>query len=362
MSKNPNQELMGAISKRVRSIIGDYSISSLQIDENGSAIIVIAVDPEHGFELEGMRQQVEKEVMKTSGISKVSAILTAERPSGAGSSRAQKNRGGDPHGMAENPTLDLPVKHVIVVASGKGGVGKSTVAANLAASLANTHGKKVGLLDADIYGPSLPLMMGSEEYKPPLNEDKKLIPADKHGVKVMSIGFLVDASKALVWRGPMAQNAFYQMLRDVEWAKDGEELDYLVIDLPPGTGDVQITLAQKVSVSGAVIVSTPQDMALIDARRAVEMFQKMEVPILGLVENMSTYICPNCDHEDHIFGNGGAREAAQEMGMPFLGDLPLAKDVRTYSDEGTPIVLAIPDGIAAQRINDITKVIVGALE
>lgn len=362
MSENPNQELMEDIAKRVRAIIGDYSISSLQIDENGSVIIVIAVDPEHGVNLEEMRQQVEKEVMETSGITKVSAILTAERPSGSGSSEAQKNRTNDSHGMAENPKLALPVKHVIIVASGKGGVGKSTVAANLAVSLANTHGLKVGLLDADIYGPSIPLMMGDEKYKPIASEEGKLIPDERHGVKIMSIGFLVDASKALVWRGPMAQNAFYQMLRDVQWAKDGEELDYLVIDLPPGTGDVQITLAQKVDVSGAVIVSTPQDIALIDARRAVEMFQKMDVPILGLVENMSTYICPNCDHEDHIFGHGGAQEAAEQMGMPFLGDLPLAKDVRTCSDEGTPIVLALPDGIAAQRINDIISKIVAAIE
>lgn len=360
MSENPNQKLMEAIAKRVRTIIGDYSISSLQIDEKGSAIIVIAVDPEHGAELEGMRQQVEKEVMETSGITKVSAILTAERPPSSGSSEAQKNRANDPHGMAENPKLDLPVKHVIIVASGKGGVGKSTVAANLAVSLANTHGLKVGLLDADIYGPSIPLMMGDEKYKPIASEEGKLIPDERHGVKIMSIGFLVDASKALVWRGPMAQNAFYQMLRDVEWAKDGEELDYLVIDLPPGTGDVQITLAQKVDVSGAVIVSTPQDIALIDARRAVEMFQKMDVPILGLIENMSTYICPECGHEDHIFGNGGAKEAAQEMGMPFLGDLPLAKDVREKSDQGEPIVISDNEGICSKKIAVISSNVVTA--
>jgi len=267
-----------------------------------------------------------------------------------------------PCGKAINPPLGVPARHIIAVASGKGGVGKSTVAANIAVALAKEHGLSVGLLDADIYGPSQPLMMGDESYEPPLNEDKKLVPAECYGVKLMSIGFVSDSSKALIWRGPMAQSAFYQMVRDVAWASDGKKLDVLVIDLPPGTGDVQLTMVQKLKLSGAVIVSTPQDIALIDARRAVAMFETTNVPVLGLIENMSTYICPNCGHEEHIFGHGGAQEEAKKLGIDFLGDIPLSRDIREKSDQGTPIAIEDNQGICANKINEVASKIVNTLD
>ncbi len=253
--------------------------------------------------------------------------------------------------------INIAAKRIILIASGKGGVGKSTVAANISAALAKDF--KVGLLDADIYGPSQPLMMGGSDYKPELNHDDKIIPMDIHGVKVMSIGFMVEASKALVWRGPMMQKALYQMIRDVEWADDnGKELDYLIIDMPPGTGDVQLTLAQKLNISGAVIVSTPQDIALIDARRAIDMFNKVNVPVIGILENMSTHICSNCGHEEHVFGYGGAAGEAQSQGVAFLGEIPLSMNIREFSDKGTPIVIAKSDSAQAKAFEDIVKNII----
>jgi len=235
-----------------------------------------------------------------------------------------------------NPHLDnLPIKKIIAVASGKGGVGKSTVAVNLAAKLA-ASGQSVGLLDADIYGPSVPKMTGTEGYRPEQDQNGKIIPMLAHNMRIMSVAYMLEGAKqALVWRGPMVQKALYQMLRDTAWTqKEGEELDTLIIDLPPGTGDIQLTLVQKVPVTGAVIVSTPQDIALIDARKAIDMFAKVDVPILGLIENMSTHICPNCGHESHIFGHGGAREEAERLGVPFLGEIPLSADIREKSDNG----------------------------
>lgn len=264
-------------------------------------------------------------------------------------------------GKMKNPRLDMPARYIIAIASGKGGVGKSTLASNIAVALAKEQGLLVGLLDADIYGPSQPLMMGDETYKPSMNEDKKLIPVQCHGVKLMSIGFIADPAKALIWRGPMAQSAFYQMVRDVQWAPEGEKLDVLVIDLPPGTGDVQLTMVQKMRISGAVIVSTPQDISLIDARRAVSMFKTMNIPVLGIIENMSTYICPNCGHEEHIFGHGGAQDEAKKLGIPFLGDIPLSKDMREKSDQGTPIVIEGSEDICARKIRDVASKIVTAL-
>ncbi len=318
-------------------------IASVQVDDAGIVIVVLEVDPKDGAKLEPLRQKVERQISKIAGVKKTTAILTA-----------QKKPESDPHGMNKNPPLEIPAKNIILVASGKGGVGKSTVAANIAAELGKRF--KVGLLDADIYGPSQPLMMGDEAYKPILDKNKKFIPLNRHGVKTMSIGFLTEAGKALVWRGPMVQTAVYQMLRDVAWADaDGAPLDYLIIDMPPGTGDVQLTLAQKVRATGAVIVSTPQDIALIDARRAVEMFHKTGVPILGLVENMSVHVCSNCGHTEHIFGHGGAREEASKLGVSFFGEIPLAKIIREQSDGGKPIVVAEPEGPYAKAFADIVK-------
>lgn len=234
------------------------------------------------------------------------------------------------------------VKNVIAVASGKGGVGKSTTAANLALALAD-EGARVGLLDADIYGPSQPLMMGLQGQRPE-TADGKLTPLSNHGIQTMSIGYLVDADQAMVWRGPMVSQALQQLLNDTRW----DDLDYLVIDMPPGTGDVQLTLSQKVPVTGALIVTTPQDIALLDARKGVTMFQKVGVPILGLVENMAIHVCSNCGHAEHIFGEGGAAKMAQDFGVELLGSLPLDLAIRQAVDEGRPSVAADPSGKPAE--------------
>lgn len=238
--------------------------------------------------------------------------------------------------VSQKKGIDLPIKNIIAVASGKGGVGKSTTAVNLAVSLA-MQGKKVGLLDADIYGPSLPRLMGIKT-RPDVSADKKIIPILQHGVHCISIGFMIEEERPVIWRGPMVQGALIQLLKDVEWPL----LDVLIIDLPPGTGDVQLTLAQQVTLTGAIIVSTPQDIALIDARKGIAMFQKVDVPILGVVENMSQFVCPNCQHITDIFSHGGAQAEAEKLGVPFLGALPLEKDIRLESDNGTPIALRAP--------------------
>lgn len=240
------------------------------------------------------------------------------------------------------------VKNTIAVASGKGGVGKSTVATNLAVSLA-LEGATVGLLDADIYGPSIPLMFGITE-KPKIS-DNKLIPVTKHNVKVMSIGFLVDPMEAVIWRGPMASGALRQFMTDVEWG----ELDYLVFDLPPGTGDIQLTLVQTLPLTGAVIVTTPQSIALADAKKGLVMFNKVNVPVLGLIENMSYYRCSACGNKEYIFDNGGGSRTAQELNIPFLGDIPLETKIRTGGDEGVPVVLGYPELEQAQIIRTIAK-------
>ncbi len=333
-----------------KDIVSLEMILSLQISDGNDVILLIEVDPKRGTELENLRQEAERKISGLRKIGKVSVILTAEN-------QKSKPASTDPHGMAKNPVIDVPAKQIILIASGKGGVGKSTVAANIASLLAQNY--KVGLLDADIYGPSQAVMMGDEGYKPSLNDKKQLIPLEKYGLKIMSIGFMVDKSKALIWRGPMIQSALYQMLKDVAWVDEGadigKKLDYLIIDMPPGTGDVQITLAQKVKINGAIIVSTPQDIALIDARRAVEMFNKTNIPIIGLVENMSTHICSACGHEEHIFGHGGARAEAKSLGIKFLGEIPLSRNIRENSDDGTPIVLAEPKSAQTQAFKDIIQ-------
>jgi ATP-binding protein involved in chromosome partitioning len=317
-------------------------VSGLQI-AGGNVLFMIEVDPEQGAKLEPLRQDAERAVANVPGVEKVTAILTAEREA-AGRKKPQ---------VIDN--LAPRVKHIIAVASGKGGVGKSTVAANLAVALAQA-GQKIGLLDADIYGPSQPRMMGLSGQKPG-GEEGLIEPLTAHGVKVISIGFMIKEEAPLIWRGPMVQSAIVQLLRDVNWG----ELDILVVDMPPGTGDAQLTMAQKVPLSGAVIVSTPQDIALIDARKGLEMFRKVNVPVLGIIENMSTYICPSCGNEDHIFGHGGAREEAAKLNAPFLGEIPLHKDIRAHGDNGVPVVAAQPDGAYAKSFAEIARQIINAL-
>lgn len=241
------------------------------------------------------------------------------------------------------------VKNIIAVASGKGGVGKSTTSVNLALALAS-EGATVGLLDADIYGPSQPRMMGLSG-QPESKDGKSLEPMENYGVQTMSIGFLIDEETPMIWRGPMVTQALEQLLNDTNW----RDLDYLVIDLPPGTGDTQLTLAQKVPVSGAIIVTTPQDIALLDARKGLKMFEKVEVPILGIVENMSTHLCTNCGHEEHIFGEGGGQTMATEAGIDLLGSLPLEMGIRLQADSGKPTVVAEPNGATAERYREIAR-------
>lgn len=280
-------------------------------------IVALDVDPAKAKAIEPVRRDLEQELSALPDVPPVQVILTAER-------------------RPETPLL-AGVQRVIAIASGKGGVGKSTVAVNLAVAAART-GLRVGLLDADIYGPSLSVLMGITPEPPPLDPDKKMIPPVVHGVKVMSIGFMVDPDKALVWRGPMVHSALMQMLRDVAWG----DLDVLFLDMPPGTGDAQLTIAQMGKLTGAIIVSTPQDLALADARRGIAMFRQVNVPVLGLIENMSVYCCPQCGHESPIFGHGGARTEAEKLGIPFLGEIPLTLPIRESGDHGTPFALSDP--------------------
>lgn len=253
------------------------------------------------------------------------------------------------HAVQTNVKLIPGVRNIIAVASGKGGVGKSTTAVNLALALA-AEGANVGMLDADIYGPSQPTMLGLSG-KPETMDGKTMEPKINHGIQAMSIGFLIDADTPMVWRGPMVTGALEQLLRDTNW----KDLDYLVVDLPPGTGDIQLTLAQRVPVTGAIIVTTPQDIALLDARKGLKMFEKVNVPILGIVENMSTHICSNCGHEEHIFGAGGGDRMAKDYGVDVLGSLPLTLQIREQTDSGFPTVVADPEGQVAKIYKQIAR-------
>jgi ATP-binding protein involved in chromosome partitioning len=323
---------------------------------DGKVFFSITVDAAHVKQWESVREDAEQAVRTVPGVQSVMIALTAERAGGAGGAapprRPQMAPGGRAaagatQGSAQGPAGIPGVAAIIAVASGKGGVGKSTVAVNLALGLRDL-GLKVGILDADIYGPSLPKLLAIRE-KPQTVGGTRLKPIVRHGMAVMSIGFLVEEETPMIWRGPMVISALTQMLREVEWGT----LDVMVVDMPPGTGDAQLTMAQQVPLKGAVIVSTPQDLALIDARRGIAMFRRVNVPVLGIVENMSTFICPHCGTHSDIFGHGGARREAERLGVPFLGEVPLAIDIREKSDAGAPVVATEPDGPHARIFRDI---------
>ena len=322
---------------------------------DGKVFFSITVDTDSVKQWEDARARAETAVRALAGVTSVMVALTAERPDAAGGAgRAPQRRTQMPAGAARPREGGTPspagipgVAAIIAIASGKGGVGKSTVAVNLALALRDL-GLKVGILDADIYGPSMPKLLAIRE-KPQTAGGTRLKPIVRYEIPVMSIGFLVEEETPMIWRGPMVMSALTQMLREVEWGT----LDVMVVDMPPGTGDAQLTMAQQVPLKGAVIVSTPQDLALIDARRGIAMFRRVNVPVLGIVENMSTFICPHCGTRSDIFGHGGARHEAERLGVPFLGEVPLDMAIREKSDAGQPVVATEPEGARAQSFRAI---------
>jgi ATP-binding protein involved in chromosome partitioning len=332
---------------RRQDIVSLGMIQGLRI-KDGHVAFSLEVDPERGPHLEPLRKDVERLVHKLPGVISATVVLTAQRAPSAGA-QPQPQGAGPRHGHGATPPERLlpEVQAIIAVASGKGGVGKSTTAVNLALAL-TALGRQTGLLDAEIYGPSMRRMLGVVG-QPRSRDGVKLDPIYKYGIKSMSMAFLVEEETPIVWRGPMVQSALEQMMRDVAWGP----LDVLVVDMPPGTGDTQLTMAQRVPLAGAVIVSTPQDIALIDARKGLNMFRKVDVPVLGLIENMSYFCCPNCGHRSEIFGHGGARREAERLGMDFLGEIPLDMVIRETSDSGHPIVVAEPEGDHARAYKAI---------
>ena len=324
-------------------------VSAITVND-GKVFFSINVDAAEARAWESVRAEAEAAVRAIPGVTVAMIALTAERKPGAAAPQPpHRHAQGVPSVASHRPPQstaspmskqsEIPgIAAVIAVASGKGGVGKSTTALNLALGLRDL-GLRVGLLDADIYGPSVPRLTGIRE-KPQLNDDRKMIPIQRFGLAIMSIGFLVEEDTAMIWRGPMVMSAITQMLRDVAWGT----LDILVVDMPPGTGDAQLTLAQNVPLKGAIIISTPQDLSLIDARRGLAMFRKVNVPVLGIVENMSYFQCPHCGTRSDIFGHGGARHEAERLGVPFLGEIPLHMAIRETSDSGNPVVVSDPDG------------------
>ncbi len=327
----------------------DAGVLSDVVVTDGKVFFSITVDAAAVKLWEPVRKAAEEAVRAVPGVQSALVALTAERAAGAAPQQAAPaGAARRPAHPADNTPPGVPgVAAVIAVASGKGGVGKSTTAVNLALGLRDL-GMKVGLLDADIYGPSLPKLLAIKE-KPQTVGGTRLKPISRYGLSVMSIGFLIDEETPMIWRGPMVMSAITQMLREVEWGK----LDVMVVDMPPGTGDAQLTMAQQVPLKGAVIVSTPQDLALIDARRGIAMFKRVNVPVLGLVENMSYFLCPNCGERSDIFGHGGAHKEAERQGVPFLGEVPLHMTIREKSDSGLPVVATEPDGEHARIYRDI---------
>ena len=314
--------------------------------EGDAVRFVLEVPAELGPSMEPVRKAAEQIVGRMDGVDRVSVLLTAHDAVAKKTEPPQLKIGRHPNQDVDKVSV-VGVDRILAIASGKGGVGKSTISSNLAVALAK-QGRRVGLLDADIYGPSQPRMMGVSK-RPSSPDGKKIIPLKAHGVTMMSIGLMLEEDQAVIWRGPMLMGALQQRLGQVEW----NELDVLIVDLPPGTGDVQLTLAQKSKVTGAIVVSTPQDVALLDARKALSMFEKTKTPVLGMIENMSMYVCPKCGHEAHLFGHGGAKKEADRLGIPFLGAVPLELDIRIAGDSGTPI--AASDTPVAKAFADIAR-------
>jgi ATP-binding protein involved in chromosome partitioning len=331
--------LRGVVLPDGGDVVGRDMVRALRVEGGKVSFVLEAESPDAAARMEPVRLACEGLVRKLPGVDRVSVALTAHGPAVKVPPPPSLKIGGHPTPQA-GPMRPVGVKRIIAIGSGKGGVGKSTVSSNLAVALARA-GKGVGLLDADIYGPSQPRMMGVTT-RPSSPDGKTIIPLTGHGVTLMSIGFMLPEDKAVVWRGPMLMGALQQMLMQVEWG----ELDVLLVDLPPGTGDVAMTLCQKSEVSGAIVVSTPQDVALLDARKALNMFDLLKTPVLGLIENMGVYHCPECGHEAHIFGAGGVAAEAGRLGLPFLGSLPIDLDTRLAGDAGRPIALG--DGAMAR--------------
>lgn len=327
-------EILGALARLTLpggdDLVSRDMVRALNIQGGAVRFVIEASDPSEAAKMEGVRRAAEELVRNLPGVETASVVLTAHGPAPKAPEAPSLKIGGHPTPQA-GPAKVSGVDRILAIGSGKGGVGKSTVSSNLAVALAR-EGRRVGLLDADIYGPSQPRMMGVNK-RPGSPDGKTIIPLQAHGVTMMSIGLMMEEGKAVVWRGPMLMGALQQMLGQVQWG----ELDVLIVDLPPGTGDVQLTLCQKTQLTGAIVVSTPQDVALIDARKALDMFNSLNTPVLGLIENMSTFYCPNCGHESHIFGHGGVADEAKKIGVPFLGALPIDLDTRLAGDAGTPI-------------------------
>ena len=338
--------LKGVEAPRGGDIVSAGVVRALTVGEGGAVRFVMEVPPKEAEAWEAVRQKAEG-ALKGAGVAEVSIALTGHVEKAPPELKPQR--------PAQTGPERIPgVAHIIAIASGKGGVGKSTVSANIACALAQ-QGKRVGLLDADVYGPSQPRMMGVSG-RPASPDGKTILPLRNHGVTLMSIGLMTNEDQAVVWRGPMLMGALQQMMMQVQWGA----LDVLIVDLPPGTGDVQMTLAQKAVVDGAVIVSTPQDVALLDARKGIDMFKQLNVPILGMIENMSTHICSKCGHEEHVFGHGGVAKEAAGLGVPLLAEVPLDLQIRLASDGGAPIVVTQPDSAQAQAFHAVAKALVEA--
>jgi len=339
MSEVTKQSILDALSdlspsKSTTNIVESKIVSAVIVDGNQVGVVLDFGDKSPN-DFPGLKELVENTISNVPGVSAVNVVMSAlKKPAAQQGPKSPPQMGAAK--PAPTPTEIPGVKHIIAVASGKGGVGKSTTTINLALAL-QAKGLKVGVMDADIFGPSLPMLVGVDDR--PESKDKVIQPLYAYGLKVMSVGFLIDIDQPVVWRGPRVMGATQQLLKDVAWGP----LDVLIVDMPPGTGDVQLTMVQQAPLSGAVIVSTPQDLALIDARKGLAMFQQVKVPIMGIIENMTSFICPHCNEESHIFGHGGAKETAEKLGCDFLGGIPLHMSVRESADAGTPIVSSSPE-------------------